>query len=780
MVSVDIIGKLPLFLVKLGLKAFRRSVNKYNAVKPPKEWNNQSLQGQMIEKEEYYEISFDNYFLYINSINNLTYKLAFREQNKSSPKFWSLVKNDDLKKSMDLKKNKLFSKDNEVQVQISDNTFSVMYREHTLISDLALKSTEKWLQIKIGVDQNNLIYGLGENTHSLEKTDTTTSFWNTDSIAYNEKFDHLYQSQPILIGIGNDLCYSIIYDNPQRSQIKIEKKEDTIKIQYAIECKNADLFLVVAPDINTLYQKLADILGKSPLPPISILGNHQSKWSYYPEQAVRNLANNFRTKKIACDFIHLDIDYMENFKIFTWDKEKFPTLSKMISDLKSQGFHIMAMTDPGIKIEPKYELYEEGIKNNHFILNQDGKPYEGEVWPGPCHFPDFVQSKTRDWFGSHFSQLTEVGVSAFWIDMNDPSLFNSSGTISDDAIHPAEGKNLQHKDIHNLYGHLMAKSAYEGLTKLLPNKRIFILTRSAFLSTQKYAGSWTGDNISEWNHLRLCIPMLLNMSLSGQVIIGPDIGGFVGKPSGELLTRWYQAATFFPFYRNHTIKNCPQEPWLYGEEIEKVIRETIQLRYKFLPYIYTTIRETCQSGIPAMRPIWYNSIIDNEAHKQEWAETEYMLGNQILVAPIMEKGAEEREIYLPEGTWYMLNERIYEGKQVHTIKAPLGLIPIFLKEGSIIPTITKEIQHTEEMLNSEIDLLIVGKNYAEGEIYLDDGHSKAFEKGEYEHIKIKAQKQNANTWNIKLERKGKKKQFVTIGKLNFLGLEKVNYIIFDK
>ncbi len=780
MVSVEIIGKLPLFLVKLGLKAFRRSINKYNAVNPPTEWNIQSIQGQMIEKEEWHEIAFDDYLLSINAIqDNFIYKLTFTSKKRSSPKFWSLIKNDDLNK-MNLKKDKLVSKDNETEFQIDERRFSVICRENTFISDLTLKNTEKWMQIQIEVDPNNLIYGLGENTSSLEKTNTTTSFWNTDSIAYSRKFDHLYQSQPILIGIGNNLCYSIIYDNPQRSQIKTEKKEDTIQIQYFIESNNADLLLVVAPDINILYQKLADVLGKSPLPPISVLGNHQSKWSYYPEEDVRNLANTFRTKKIPCDFIHLDIDYMDNYKIFTWDREKFPTPPKMISDLNSQGFHIMAMTDPGIKIEPEYELYAEGIKDNHFILDQDGKPYVGKVWPGPCHFPDFVQSKTRDWFGSHFNKLTEVGVRAFWIDMNDPSLFNSSGTIPDDAIHPAEGKNLQHKDIHNLYGHLMAKSVYQGLTKLLPNKRIFILTRSAFLSTQKYAGSWTGDNISEWNHLRLCIPMLLNMSLSGQVIIGPDIGGFVGKPSGELLARWYQAAILFPFYRNHTIKNCSQEPWLYGEEHEKVIRETIQLRYKFLPYIYTVIRETCLSGIPAMRPLWYNSIIDREAHKQQWAETEYVLGNQIIVAPIMEKGAEEREIYLPEGTWHMFNERIYEGKQVHTIQAPLSVIPIFIKEGSIIPMITKEIQNTEEMLNSEIDLLIVGKNYAEGEIYLDDGQSKAFEKGEYEYIKIKAQKQNANTWHIKLEREGKKKQFVNIGKLNFLGKDKVNYIIFDK
>lgn len=626
-------------------------------------------------------------------------------------------------------------------------------------------------------------YGFGEKGGPLDKKGETISFWNTDSFAYDVDDGKLYQTQPIQIVVRpNGFCYALIYDNPNRSQIKIGE-ENECSSEYYVQGGGINYYLIIGPTVYKVFTKIQKLLGKPPLPPISALGHHQSKWSYYSETEVRELAREFRERKIPCDFIHLDIDYMDEYRIFTWDKENFPNPKKLANDLFEDGFRLMAMTDPGVKVDSEYKIYKEGIRGKHFCLNPDGTVFTGPVWPGDCHFPDFTQAKTREWFGSQFKALTNVGIKGFWIDMNEPSIFNDKGTMDDDVIHPGDESSKLHKEVHNQYAHLMAQATYEGLQKLLPNTRIYINSRAAYLGTHRYAGTWTGDNNAEWDHLQISIPMLLNMAASGQLMIGPDIGGFAGKPSSELLTRWYQAGILYPYFRNHTInQKCSQEPWIFGKKTEEIIRKTIQLRYSLMIYIYNVVRMTLLTGIPAFRALWIDYPKDPVVHMAEWSETEYMFGDNLLVAPVLQKGKRKREVYLPAGKWYSFSgNKKFDGGKIHEIDVPLDLVPIFVREGSIIPFMDESIQHTGEIKTQKISLHVYPKETeAQADIYLDDGETFNFEKGDYEIAHIEAEKRGHDTWYINVKREGKSKQYIDIGEIIIFGEEKSNYLLFEK
>ena len=365
--------------------------------------------------------------------------------------------------------------------------------------------------------------------------------------------------------------------------------------------------------------------------------------------------------------------------------------------------------------------------------------------------------------------------------MNEPSVFNRNGTIDDDIIHPSDGENKLHEQIHNIYGHLMSQTTYEGVQKLLPNKRIFVLSRAAYLGTHRYAGTWTGDNIASWSHLQLSLPMLMNMAAANQVMVGPDIGGFLGKPSSELLIRWYQAGCFYPYFRNHTIKNISQEPWIFGKKAEKIIRKTIQFRYSLLVYIYDSIRSACLTVIPAFRALWIDYPKDPMVHMPEWSETEYLFGDSILVAPILNRGNRKRKVYLPKGNWYSFDGEKFEGGKIHDISVPLEKLPVFVKEGSIIPFIEKNIQHTGEIFESEISLRVYPcDSEANALVYLDDGESLNYLGDEFEIAEIEASKKAQDMWYINIKREGKKKEFIKIGDVKILGEEKSNYLIFEK
>lgn len=797
--SAEMVGKVPPWLVKFLLnKVVRRKMIQYNTVVLPEDetkWKKMIKMSSGKVRKFDFQASLEGGEFQISSIDNGIINVRFSKQLSDIPNTDAVILENKTPPALIIKKEEseiiisqesgptvfLVSKIDKEKNQI---TFEDGFGFGIYTEEFPMYHEDDWYNIEQTPHVTcEYYYGFGEKGGPLDKKGETLSFWNTDTVSYSTKDSKLYQSQPIQIVVrSNGFCYAVVFDNSNRSQIKING-EDGCSTQYFVNGGGINYYLIVGPTVYKVFSKIVKLLGKAPLPPISALGHHQSRLSYYPESEVRELASEFRNRNIPCDYIHLDIDYMDGYRIFTWNKEYFPNPKKLSEDLMEQGFRLMAMTDPGVKVDSKYKICKEGLKGDHFCLNPDGSKYVGPVWPGDCYFPDFTQEKTREWFGSHYAALTDVGISGFWIDMNDPSVFNDKGTIDDDVIHPGEGNPRLHKEVHNEYAHLMAKATYEGLQKLMPNKRIYINSRSAYLGTHRYAGTWTGDNVSDWDHLQISIPMLLNMATSGQLMIGPDIGGFVGKPGAELLIRWYQAGCLYPYFRNHTIsKKCSQEPWEFGKKAEERIRKIIQLRYSLMVYIYTSVRQTCQTGVPAFRALWVDYPRDPMVHVAEWSETEYLFGDSLLLAPILKKGKRKREIYLPHGHWYSFcGNYTFEGGKIHEIDIHLEVTPLFVKAGSIIPFINEPIQHTGEIFKSKISLRVYpSDSEAEGEFYLDDGESLEFTKGDYEIVKVQGERKTGGTWYFNISREGKKKKYIDIGDITIFGEEKSNYLVFEK
>lgn len=442
-----------------------------------------------------------------------------------------------------------------------------------------------------------------------------------------------------------------------------------------------DYYFIYGETISEVVTAYTSLTGRSPLPQMWTLGYHQSRWSYSSAQEILELAKNFRKYGIPCDAIHMDIDYMDNFKVFTSDDEKFPNLTQLSEALNEMGIKLVTIIDPGTKAEEGYFLYDEGVKKGYFAKDQEGKIYHNVVWPGDSVFPDFTSSAVRQWWGSQTSRLFNQGIRGIWNDMNEPASFQ--GPLPDDVVFSGDDHPRLHKEVHNIYGHLMAKATYEGIKKL-DQKRPFVITRACYSGSQKYTTAWTGDNQSLWSHLKMSIPQLLNLGMSGMPLVGTDIGGFGSNTTPELLSRWIEANCFSPLFRNHSAKYTRrQEPWQFNAETLEINKKYIKLRYKFLPYLYDLCYEESQTGLPILRPL----VMHYQSDRTTWeCNDEYLVGDSILVAPVTEQGARARMVYLPEGVWvdYWTGERI-SGRQYILKEAPLDLCPIYIKGGSILP-----------------------------------------------------------------------------------------------
>jgi alpha-glucosidase len=464
-----------------------------------------------------------------------------------------------------------------------------------------------------------------------------------------------------------------------------------------------------------ILEDYARLTGKTPLPPIWALGNQQSRWSYFPEKRVREIADGFRSRKIPLDVIYLDIDYMNGYRVFTWDKARFPDPKKLVSDLRSDGISTVLIIDPGIKVDPSYEVYADGKRRGLFVKNPDGSELNRNVWPQASAFPDFTDPRAREWFGSQFKGHIDEGIAGFWNDMNEPGVFLTEQTPKPDTFHhpdktfpydtphAGDGNPGTHRRFHNVYGMQMARSTFEGVKKLRPEKRPFVLTRAGFAGVQRFSAVWTGDNYASWDQLALTIPMLANLSISGVPFVGADAGGFNDRPSGELYARWLQAAVLTPFLRSHSVGWAgDKEPWEFGDEITAINRRSIELRYRFLPYLYTLFYQHERTGQPVMRPLWYEFPEDKLTYLNS---DEFMLGDDVLVAPVVKEGMRNRDVYLPAGTaWvnWWTGEKLDGGKQ-HRVDVPLDRLPIFVRLGAVIAT-QDVIQHTGQMADVSITL----------------------------------------------------------------------------
>ena len=573
-------------------------------------------------------------------------------------------------------------------------------------------------------------FGCGERTSGLEKTGSYQVFWNVDPPAgHTTAFENLYTSVPFTLSLTDGQARGLFFDNTHRVEFDLAK-ENADRAYYGAEGGDIVYYAFAGPTPRKVLDRYTELTGRVPMPPMWSLGNQQCRWSYETAEEVRELAQEFRERDIPCDVIFLDIDYMDGYRVFTWDKEAFPEPKKLVDDLKEQGFHVVTIVDPGVKTDENYPIYVEGRSRDLYCKTQEGEEFHNVVWPGMCAFPDFTNTETREWWGQNHAALTDTGVAGIWNDMNEPSLFvPQQSTMPGNVVHPGDGDPKWHAQIHNTYGSLMARATREGLLELKPDNRPFVITRAGYAGLQRHAMQWTGDNSSWWEHLWMSMPQLQNLGLSGIAWAGVDIGGFFGDCDGELLARFTEFGVFQPFCRNHSAKGTiHQEPWSFGEPYESVCREMIKLRMRLLPYLYTLFEECHRTGAPIMRPLLFEYPEDETTYT---ADDEFLFGGTMLVAPITRPGIEHRHVYLPEGVW----SHLWTGEQTigpaHVLAhAPLGQPPIYVKANTAIP-MGPDRTHTGETVDLLTLLLYTAEGSAETSFYEDAGDGFDYQNGQY-------------------------------------------------
>ncbi|MGO4911829.1 glycoside hydrolase family 31 protein [Leeuwenhoekiella sp. W20_SRS_FM14] len=574
-------------------------------------------------------------------------------------------------------------------------------------------------------------FGLGDKPVHLNLRGKRFANWATDSYAFGKDTDPIYKSVPFYIGLKEKKAYGIFFDNSFKTNFDFCQERLDVTNFWA-PGGEMNYYFFYGPNMSDVVANYTHLTGKPELPPLWTLGFQQSKWSYYPESTVKSLAKKFRDLRIPCDGIYLDIDYMEGFRCFTWNKEYFPDPKRMVKELEADGFKTIVIIDPGIKIDSEYWVYKEALENNYFCKRADGPYMIGKVWPGECAFPDFTNPEVREWWAGLFKELVgDIGVRGVWNDMNEPAVMEVPGkTFPDDVRHDYDGHPCSHRKAHNVYGTQMARATYEGVKKYVYPKRPLVITRSAYSGAQRYTSSWTGDNVATWEHLWIANNQVQRMCLSGMSFTGTDIGGFAEQPTGELFARWIQLGVFHPFCRVHSSgHHGDQEPWTFGDEITDITRGFIEMRYTFLPYLYTMFYEYATKGIPMIKPLVY---YDQEDPHTNYRTDEFIFGNNILVCPILEPNSKGRRMYLARGTWYdFWDKTVIEGGRELWVDADLDRIPMFVKEGSIIPRYPVQ-QYVEEKVITELKLDVYYKMGKEAsQVYEDANDGYDYKKGRF-------------------------------------------------
>lgn len=622
-----------------------------------------------------------------------------------------------------------------IQVVVYKNPVRLAFKNlkgHTLSEDqpglpVSWQGTEVTCYKKLFADEKFL--GLGEKTGNLDKRGGSYQNWNSDVPAYAINHDPLYQSIPFFIGVHGKTVYGIFLDNTYRTKFNFGASTDEQFSSFSASDGEMNYYFFGASGIAGIIRDYTWLTGRMPMPPYWSLGYQQCRWSYFPESQVMNIAQQFRDKQIPCDVIYLDIDYMDSYKIFTWDKARFPQPETMIDKLNAMGFHLVTIVDPGIKIEKGYFAYDEGVANDYFAKYPDGSYYTGSVWPGRCHFPDFTREAVRKWWGSSFNRLTDPGVEGFWNDMNEPAAWGQN--IPDIVQFGFEGRKGSMAEAHNIYGLEMSRATFEGTRTLLKGKRPFVLTRAGFAGIQRFSAVWTGDNDATDDHMLLSARMVTGLGLSGVSFTGPDVGGFMGNPSEQLYTRWMSLGVYTPFFRNHSAWDTrSKEPWSFGLNTERLVREMIAHRYRLLPYIYAAFHESSVSGLPVARSLAINYTYDEKVYWWKY-QNEYMFGDNLLVAPVS-CSQQAAKVYLPEGGWYRLSSgEFFKGNSEVTVDAPLNDLPVFVRASGII-VMQSEIQYTAQRPSPTLELHVYdGDKPSTFIFYEDDGQTYNFEKGEF-------------------------------------------------
>jgi len=607
---------------------------------------------------------------------------------------------------------------------------------------------------RFGFDEH--FYGLGEKAARLDKRRSFFVNWNSDTPGYSEGKDPIYQTIPFYLGLEKGAAYGIFFDNSYRSYFDFARSSQQ-RVWFGAEGGELNYYFFYGPSIKKILGRYSDLTGHMPLPPLWALGNQQSRWSYYPDTMVEEVAQEYRRRDLPLDVIHLDIDYMQAYRVFTWNTTRFPNPKALSEILGKQGIRLITIVDPGVKHQPvaksaavvtstspeldpqdqRYYVFDQGVQKNYFQKRKSGELFVPRVWPGDSVFVDYTLEGARTWWGDLHRAYLDNGVAGIWTDMNEPADFvDQTGKNQLDVVSYDEGENSTHAKNRNVFALLMARATYEGLKRLQPDRRPYVITRAAYAGIQRYSTMWTGDTNSTWESLALNIPMFTSLGLSGQPFVGSDVGGFMGRGNGELLTRSYQVSFLAPFCRNHkNIDSYDQEPWRFGKYYEDIIRKYLKLRYQLLPFLYTTLEEAHRTGVPLFRPLVLNYQDDLNTQN---LDDQFMVGNDLLVAPVMKPDVTRRLVYLPAGTWYdYWTNRKYEGGTTISVDAPLDIVPMFVRGGAIIP-MGPEMNYTGEKRFDPITFNIYpdDKGAASTTLYEDDGISPAYQQEDFRRTTV--------------------------------------------
>ncbi|XP_049753585.1 neutral alpha-glucosidase C isoform X5 [Elephas maximus indicus] len=607
------------------------------------------------------------------------------------------------------------------------------------------------------------LYGIPQHaeSHQLKNTGDGDAYrlYNLDVYGYkiHDKMG-IYGSVPYLLAHKLGRTVGIFWLNASETLVEVnteprveytltqmgsvaakQKVRSRTDVHWMSESGIIDVFLLMGPTPFDVFKQYSHLTGTQAMPPLFSLGYHQCRWNYEDEQDVKAVDAGFDEHDIPYDVMWLDIEHTDGKRYFTWDKKRFPNPKRMQELLRSKKRKLVVISDPHIKVDPDYSVYAKAKEQGFFVKDHEGGDFEGICWPGLSSYLDFTNPKVREWYSGLFAFPIYQGstdILFIWNDMNEPSVFRGPElTMQKNAIHHG---NWEHRELHNIYGFYQQMATAEGLIQRSKGKeRPFVLTRSFFAGSQKYGAVWTGDNKSDWSYLKISIPMLLTLSVTGISFCGADVGGFVGNPEAELLVRWYQAGAYQPFFRGHaTMSTKRREPWLFGEEHTRLIREAIRERYALLPYWYSLVYRAHTTAEPIMRPLWVEFSNELETFG---TEDEYMLGSALLVHPVTEPKVTVVDVFLPgsDEVWYD-SKTFAHWEGARTVKIPVALdtVPVFQRGGSVVPVKATIGKSTGWMTESPYGLRVAlnSKGSAVGELYLDDGHSfQYFHQNRYLH-----------------------------------------------
>jgi len=586
------------------------------------------------------------------------------------------------------------------------------------------------------------VFGLGDKTGTFDRKGGAYAMWNSDTYKFTQATDPLYKTIPFFMSVGDrGQAFGMFLDNTWRSTFDFGKTERDV-LSISAEGGPVDYYVMAGPAPKDVLQQYARLTGTPPLMPQWALGFQQSKWSYKTDAEVRSIAQRLRSERLPADVVYMDIDYQDRSRPFTVNGKAFPDLPKLAQDLRGQGLRLVLITDPHIARAPGqgYAAYDSGAAQDMFLKLPNGQLYSGDVWPGAAVFPDFSRKQVRDWWGGLYAGFVQDGVAGFWNDMNEPSIFNvQSKTMPLDVVHRIDSddfapRRTSHLEMHNVYGQLNSRATYEGLLRLQPDVRPFVLTRATYSGGQRYAATWTGDNASSWQHLKMGMQQLVNLGLSGFSYAGNDVGGYAGeRPSPELLTRWFQLGAFMPLFRAHAeIYRPDQEPWVGDAAQVEIRRRFISERYRLMPYFYAAAEENSRTGLPMLRPVFLNyPEVLAKGDRLGASEDQFMLGGDMLVAPSPTlESPGDYQVELPGPGWYdyWTGRRLEGNKQ--SVTPDIAQLPVYVRPGGIIPK-QPLVQSTAFTPEGRLELHVYPGPDCRGEIYADDGASMAYRRGEF-------------------------------------------------